>query len=107
MSLLIPSGLYQQQIQNIGNCMQSLVAQSMLYPLQSMVAFNKIKKNFSQIESEAYLCCSVMDSARSIENEDRATHATFALMTELVHLKNNASALMKNEPNEALAIRCF
>jgi hypothetical protein len=109
MSLLIQSaissGLYQQQIGNISTCMQGLAAQALLYPLQSMTAFNKIRKHFLEVEDEAYLCCSVMDKARSIENEDRATHATFVLMAELIHLKNSASALIKNEPNETLLFR--
>ncbi len=93
-----PSALYRRQIQNIAARMHTLIAQTALQPLRSMVAFNKAKKNFVATEDAANLCCSVMDSAKSFENEDKAGNATISLMTELVHLKNDASDLVKNEP---------
>lgn len=92
----MPSALYRQQIRNLGARMWRLTTETALHPLYHMVAFNKIQKEFGAAENEAYLCCSIMDTA-SIRNEGRAESATTAIMAEMVHLKNNARDLMHNE----------
>lgn len=99
-----PSALYRRQIQNIVTRMWRLTSETALNPLRNMTDFNKVQKDFGVAENEAYLCCSVMDTA-SIENEDRADHATTAVMAEMVQLRNDASDLIENEPNETLKKR--
>lgn len=99
-----PSTLYRIQIRNITARMSGLISQTLLNPLRSMAAFDKTKEQFSEARGEALLCCGVMDTA-SIENEDRADHATTAIIREMVHLKNGASDLIENEPNETLENR--
>lgn len=100
----LPSALYRKQIAHLSVRMHDLVTQTMLHPLRSMAAFHKAEKDFAEAEDEAYLCCSVMDTA-SIHNEERADNATTALMQEMIHLKNDASDLIENEPNETLVKR--
>lgn len=81
--------------------MWRLTTETALHPLRNMKAFNKVQENFIEAENEAYLCCSVMDTA-SIENEDRADNATTSVMKEMVHLRNDARHLIENEPLETL-----
>jgi hypothetical protein len=99
-----PSALYRHQIRNIAAHMWRLTTETALHPLRNMMAFNKAQKEFDIAENEAYLCCSVMDSA-SIENEDRADNATTAIMEEMIQLRNEASGLIENEPNTTLEER--
>lgn len=96
-----PSALYRKHIRNIAARMWRLTTETALHPLRNMTAFSKVQKDFNNAENEAYLCCSVMDTA-SIENEDRAHNATTAVMAEMVHLRNDASDLIENEPNKTL-----
>ena len=99
-----PSALYRKQIGNIAARMWRLTTETALHPLRNMTAFSKLHRDFNEAEKEAYLCCSVMDTA-SIENEDRADNATTAVMTEMVHLRNNASDLIEKEPNKTIEER--
>lgn len=92
-----PSALYRKQIANIAARMHDLTTQTILHPLRSMIAFHKAEKNFAEAKDQAYQCCSVMDTA-SAENEGRANHATTAVMTEMVNLKDDANDLIENEP---------
>ncbi len=96
-----PSALYRKQISNIAARMWRLTTETALHPLRNMTAFSKVQQDFNEAEKEAYLCCSVMDTA-SVENEDRADNATTAVMAEMVHLRNNASSLIEKEPNKQL-----
>jgi hypothetical protein len=101
-----PSALYRTQIKNIAARMRDLVSQTVSSPLGDMTAFNKTEKDFDKAKDEALLCCSVMDTA-SIENRDRADNTTITIMQEMVHLRNDASDLIENEPNEILRNRQF
>mgnify|MGYP000937944267 CR=1 FL=1 len=71
-----PSTLYRRQIKNIVGRMWRLTTETALHPLRNMTAFNQVQKDFVEAENEAYLCCSVMDTA-SIDNEVRADHAGY------------------------------
>lgn len=95
--LELPSTLLRRQVKNISLSMHKIVATTVLHPLRSMIGFNKVEADFTAAEGEAYLCCTVMDESQSIENSERATNATHAVMTELVNLKNDARDLVDNE----------
>lgn len=99
-----PSAIYRVQIGNIAARMRKLVAQTIVHPLRDMASFNKTKDHFKNANDEALLCCSVMDNA-SIENEDRASNATTAMMQEMVHLRNDASGQINtSEMRDALDV---
>ncbi len=92
-----PSATHRAEIAAIAESMTNLIVQTALYPLQSMLAFNKAEESFNKAKQEAYLCCSVIDTA-STENKSRANKATMAVITEMIHLKNDATDLIESEP---------
>jgi len=91
------SVLYRKQIANIVGCMRSLVSEKLLSPLRSTASLAQVKESFARMQDNAYLRCSDLDAAYSIEEEDTATSATIDSLTELVHLKNDARKMMQGE----------
>lgn len=92
-----PSTLLRQQIDNLSLHMRNIVTKTVISPLQDMVGFNKIKARFANIESKAYQSCTAMDTPQSVEGEDTTTIATYALLSRLTHLKNEARNLVESE----------
>ena len=96
LTIELPSALFRRQIRNITYRMDYFIDKMIFYPLHNMTAFNKASRRFAEVKDEAYLCCSVMDGSQSIEKGERATNATLSLMGTLVELKNEVTALIKN-----------
>jgi hypothetical protein len=94
-----PSSLYRKQIENIVGCMRRIVSQTLLSPLRNMTKFTQVEEKFASMEDDAYRRCSDLDTAGSIEDEDKATSAAVDSMTELVHLKNDARHLIEKGPS--------
>lgn len=94
------STVFRKQITNLAARMRYLTTQTILYPLRNMAAFNKASDSFDTLKDEAKLCCSVMDTAQSIESEQRAANSTISMMKEMVDLKNEATDLINEEPED-------
>lgn len=94
------STVFRKQITNLAARMRYLTTQTILYPLRNMTAFNKASNNFDTLKNEAKLCCSVMDTAQSIESEQRAANSTVSMMKEMVDLKDKATDLINDEPED-------
>jgi phosphoglycolate phosphatase-like HAD superfamily hydrolase len=92
-----PSALLRQQVKNISSRMREIVGKKAVSPMGNATGFTEVKAHFAEVEKEAYLCCSVVDQAKSVESEDRAANATHAIMTTLVDIKNEAVEIVEAE----------
>lgn len=96
----LDSSIYRHQIQSTVKNMQSLIAQSILYPLRDSELFKRIEKDFFKMERKSYDACSKVDDAVSIQSETQATEETFTSISALIALRKDAKGLLDKEKEE-------
>lgn len=102
-----PSALFRKQIGNLSLFMHSIVSGFVSDCSKKRNGLRNIKSDFMKIEDKAYRNCFSLDQSPSIESTDRTLKAIYALLEELISLKNQARKLVEKEKDTPALIERF
>lgn len=95
-----PSAVLRRQIEAVSCRMDGLFRERKLYAPIASKRSAELRGSFTETESEAYLCCDVMDDADSTENKGRASRSTSSMIDTLSGMEGEMVKSMAQETKE-------